>query len=48
MFIYKKDSFLFSSTYLVKTLQRHSYSVLSITLSCKLLRYNLSKHLIVF
>ena len=39
---------MFSSTYLVKILHKLSYSVLSITLSCKLLRYNLSKDLIVF
>ena len=45
MFI-KKDSFLFSSTYLVKILHKHSYSVLSITLSCKDFLYNLSKDLI--
>ena len=44
---YKKDSFLFSSTYLVKILHILSYSVLSITLSCRDLLYNLSKDLIV-
>ena len=48
MFIFiKKDSFLFSSTYLVKIIQRLSYSVLSITLSCNDFLYNLSKDLIV-
>ena len=46
MFI-KKDPFLFSSTYLVKILQRLSYSVLSIILSFKDFLYNLSKDLIV-
>ena len=46
--VYKKDSFLFASTYLVKILQRFSYSVLSITLSYKDFLYNLSKDLIVF
>ena len=39
---------MFSSTYLVKILQRLSYSVLSITLSCNDFLYNLSKDLIVF
>ena len=45
--IYKKDSFLFSSLYFVKILQRLSYSLLSITLSCKLFLDSLSKTLIV-
>ena len=45
--IYKKDSFLFSSTYLVKIIHKLSYSVLSIILSCKDFLYNLSKDLIV-
>ena len=39
---------MFSSIYLVKTLQRLSYSVLSVTLSCIDFLYNLSKDLIVF
>ena len=38
---------MFSSTYLVKFLQRLSYSILSITLSCKDFLYNVSKVLIV-
>ena len=38
---------MFSSTYLVKILQRLSYSILSITLSCKDFLYNLSRDLIV-
>ena len=46
--VYKKDSILVSSTYLVKILQRDSYSLLSITLSFKDLLYNLSKELYVY
>ena len=38
---------MFSSTYLVKILQRLSHSLLSITLSCNDFLYNLSKDLIV-
>ena len=47
MFVYKKDSFLFSSKYLVKILHRDSYSFLSITLSSTDFLYDLSKDLIV-
>ena len=39
---------MFSLVYLVKILHKLSYSVLSITLSCKDFLYNLSKDLIVF
>ena len=46
--VYKKDSFLVSSTCLVKILQRLSYSFLSITLSCNDFLFNFSKDLIVF
>ena len=45
--VYKKDSFLFSSTYSIKTIHKLSYSLLWITLSCKGFLYNLSKGLIV-
>ena len=38
---------MFSSSYLVQILQRLSYSLLSITLSCKDFLYKLSKDLIV-
>ena len=41
----KKDSFLVSSTYLVKLIHRDSYSLFSIKLSCKDFLYNLSKDL---
>ena len=43
----KKGSFLFSSTYLEKTLHKLSYSVLSIIISCIDFLYTLSKGLIV-
>ena len=39
---------MFSSIYLEKILHKLSYSVLSITLSCKDFLFNLSKDLIVF
>ena len=45
--VYKKVSFLFSQTLLVKKLQRLSYSVLSIILSCNDFLYNLSNDFIV-
>ena len=40
----KKIHFFVSSKYLVKRLHKLSYSILSITLSCKDFLYNLSKH----
>ena len=45
--VYKKDSFVFSSKYLVKVSHKLSYSVLSIILSCNDFLYNLSKDLMV-
>ena len=45
--MYEKNLFLFSSIYLVKILHRLSFSLLSITLSCKDFLYNLSINLIV-
>ena len=45
--MFKKNSFLVSSTYLVKNLHKLSYPVLSIILSCRDFLYTLSKDLIV-
>ena len=45
MFI-KKDSYLFSSTYLVKKIHKLPCSFLSITSSCKDFLYNLSEELL--
>ena len=48
MFMFTKNiQFLFQSNFFVKKLHKDSYSILSITLSCKFLRYNLSNGLIV-
>ena len=44
----KKGLFFVSSKELAKILQKLSYSLLSIILSCKNFRYNLSKDLVVF
>ena len=44
---YKNDSFLVSSTNLVKILHRFSFSFSSVTLSCNDYLYNLSKELLV-
>ena len=47
MHVYKKDSILVSSKHSVKKLHKLSYSLLSITLSCKDFLYNLSNYLLV-
>ena len=47
-FFHKKDSFLLSSEYLVSILHRNSNCFPSVSLSCKLFLYSLSKDLILY